>query len=216
MNKVNSIVGITGGDFASGQLRSYMVYQHRFQMIRIRSLENSSRLLCGSTDQPKWISLCCDGNGKPRWRWLFGLLLQGWRWMCRYPIDCRSSQEWSMNKFLNCDIFRCLKWENVWMFPIPFSLPLPVPTFGKDRLMRMSLESPTTLLSYTLVYTFVWESLNQLGYYLKLSEEDKEKMLSGFSEETLKEWNRASKICEDVHRRNKHKLNGPTNLNIMS
>lgn len=102
------------------------------------------------------------------------------------------------------------------MFPIPFSLPLPVPTFGKDRLMRMSLESPTTLLSYTLVYTFVWESLNQLGYYLKLSEEDKEKMLSGFSEETLKEWNRASKICEDVHRRNKHKLNGPTNLNIMS
>ena len=34
-------------------------------------------------------------------------------------------------------------------------------------------------------------------------------------EETKKEWEHFSQICETVHRRNAHKLNGPKNLNVL-
>ena len=37
----------------------------------------------------------------------------------------------------------------------------------------------------------------------------------GDKEETKKEWDHYSAICETVHRRNAHKLNGPKNLNVL-
>lgn len=53
------------------------------------------------------------------------------------------------------------------------------------------------------------------GWYLKQSEEDQKAFVESMDEETLKEWNHYKDICETVHRRNAHKLNGPMNLNVL-
>jgi len=53
------------------------------------------------------------------------------------------------------------------------------------------------------------------GWYLKQSEEDQKGFVESMDEETLKEWNHYKDICETVHRRNAHKLNGPMNLNVL-
>ena len=53
------------------------------------------------------------------------------------------------------------------------------------------------------------------GWYLRQSEEDQKAFVESMDEETLKEWNHYKDICETVHRRNAHKLNGPMNLNVL-
>ena len=53
------------------------------------------------------------------------------------------------------------------------------------------------------------------GWYLKQSEENQKAFVESMDEETLKEWNHYKDICETVHRRNAHKLNGPMNLTVL-
>ena len=53
------------------------------------------------------------------------------------------------------------------------------------------------------------------GWYLPLSDAKKKEFLDSLDEETKKEWVHYSGICETVHRRNAHKLNGPKNLNVL-
>lgn len=53
------------------------------------------------------------------------------------------------------------------------------------------------------------------GWYLKQSEEKQKAFVNSMDEETMKEWIHYRDICENVHRRNAHKLNGPMNLNVL-
>lgn len=53
------------------------------------------------------------------------------------------------------------------------------------------------------------------GWYLKQSEEKQKAFVNSMDEETIKEWIHYRDICENVHRRNAHKLNGPMNLNVL-
>lgn len=53
------------------------------------------------------------------------------------------------------------------------------------------------------------------GWYLPLPDAKKKEFLDSLDEETKKEWDHYSAICETVHRRNAHKLNGPKNLNVL-
>ena len=53
------------------------------------------------------------------------------------------------------------------------------------------------------------------GWYLPLPDAKKKEFLDSLDEETKKEWDHYSAICETAHRRNAHKLNGPKNLNVL-
>lgn len=53
------------------------------------------------------------------------------------------------------------------------------------------------------------------GWFMKLDEKEQKEWLESLDEKTRKEWDRSSTICETVHRRNAHKLNGPKNLNVL-
>ncbi|KAM7457273.1 hypothetical protein BLSTO_01972 [Blastocystis sp. subtype 1] len=53
------------------------------------------------------------------------------------------------------------------------------------------------------------------GWFLPLQDSEKKAFVEGMDEETKKEWEHFSQICETVHRRNAHKLNGPKNLNVL-
>ena len=53
------------------------------------------------------------------------------------------------------------------------------------------------------------------GWYLPLDEVERQAFLAGLDKESLDEWEQLSGICESVHARNEHKLNGPKNLNIL-
>lgn len=53
------------------------------------------------------------------------------------------------------------------------------------------------------------------GWFLPLGEEERRRFVEGLEEESREEWERCRAICENVHRRNSHKLNGPKNLNVL-
>lgn len=53
------------------------------------------------------------------------------------------------------------------------------------------------------------------GWFLPLNDEEKKRFEDSLDEENREEWTRYRAICENVHRRNSHKLNGPKNLNVL-
>jgi len=54
------------------------------------------------------------------------------------------------------------------------------------------------------------------GGYLSLNEEDRKKFVNSLTDaEALDQFNEWAKAAENIHRRNKHKLNSPKNINIL-
>lgn len=53
------------------------------------------------------------------------------------------------------------------------------------------------------------------GWFLPLSEEAKKRFEESLDQANREEWEKGRAICESVHRRNGHKLNGPKNLNVL-
>ena len=53
------------------------------------------------------------------------------------------------------------------------------------------------------------------GWFLKQSKEEQASFVEKMDKETLEEWEHLSSICEQVHRRNAHKLTGAVNLNVL-
>lgn len=53
------------------------------------------------------------------------------------------------------------------------------------------------------------------GWFLKQSKEEQTSFVEKMDKETLEEWEHLSSICEQVHRRNAHKLTGAVNLNVL-
>jgi NAD+ synthase (glutamine-hydrolysing) len=53
------------------------------------------------------------------------------------------------------------------------------------------------------------------GHYLKLSPAEQKKFLNGLSKAAKDQWGKWSAACTAVHNRNKHKIGGPKNLNIL-
>ncbi|KAK8794708.1 hypothetical protein WA158_001689 [Blastocystis sp. Blastoise] len=177
MNKVDSIVGTQGGDFASGQLRSYMRTPVGYYVAQLLSQSGYPCVVMGTGNQDEdgYLGYFCKaGDGVVD---------------IQLIADLHKSEVFKIGAHLN----------------VPESILKAAPSAD---LWDGQTDENELGITYDFVELYT-------GYYLKLSEEDQKKMIESFSDTARAEWERSSKICTDVHRRNAHKLNGPTNLNIL-
>nr|AGU68104.1 NAD+ synthase (glutamine-hydrolysing) [Angomonas desouzai] len=171
---IEGAVGITGKDFARGQLRSYMRTPPGFYVAQLYSQEGTPAIVMGTGNKDEDFYLgyfCKAGDGVVD---------------VQIISDLHKSEVFAVAKELN------------------------VPTNTRDAPPSADLwEAQTDEDELGFPYDFV-ELFT--GWYLTLGETSKMEFLKQLSEDGRKQFEHYTQLCEGVHRRNAHKLNGPINL----
>lgn len=180
-------MGIEGKDFASGQLRSYMVFfssnthsQRTPVGYYVAQLLSQAGTPCvvmgtGNRDEDGYLGYFCKaGDGVVD---------------VQLIADLHKSEVFKVGAVLGVpeSILRSPPSADLW-------------------------EGQTDENELGVTYDFVEL---YTGWFLPLQDSEKKAFVGGMDEETKKEWEHFSQICETVHRRNAHKLNGPKNLNVL-
>jgi len=175
---VDTSVGINGGSFAKGQLRSYMRAPVGYYVAQLLSQEGTPCVVMGTgnMDEDGYLCYFCKaGDG---------------------VVDIQ----------LIADLHKSEVFKVAAELGIPQSILVAPPSADL-------WDGQTDENELGFSYDFV-ELLT--GAYLTLTEPERSKFKESLSHAALTQFETAAKTAESIHRRNKHKLLGPININVMS
>jgi len=174
---VDKAVGVKGGQFATGQLRSYMRTPVGYYVAQLISQSGFPCVVMGTgnKDEDGYLAYFCKaGDG------------------CvdiQLIADLHKSEVFSVGRALN----------------IPKSILDAAPSAD---LWPGQTDEEELGFSYAFIELLT-------GAYLPLSDSDKQEFKASLSSEAWLQFDKWRKMAESIHMKNKHKLAGPINLNIL-
>jgi len=174
---VETAVGVEGGAFARGQLRSYMRTPVGYYVAQLLSQAGTPCVVMGTGNRDEdgyLLYYCKAGDGVVD---------------VQLIADLHKSEVFAVGAVLG----------------VPASILDAAPSAD---LWDGQTDEEELGFSYDFIELFT-------GAYLPLDEAARAAFIAGLSDDAQAQFERWSKACEAVHKRNAHKLNSPVNINIL-